>query len=175
MLGMMATAVSFNTGRAVGFVLDADEAPQNRWRAVRGRLDDLGLALPSEIPSDGYVENAKEFRARVGVWLLPDNRQSGALEEFLEALIELPDPLLPWAREATDGARVRGAAFPEGSLRKAVLHTWLAWQARPGVPYGTGVAAEYFKDDRPAAASFLRWFARLFNPVVQSSSATRTA
>ena len=166
MLGMMTTAVTFNTGRAVGFVLDADEAPGNRWRAVRGRLANLGLALPSEIPSDGYVDDATEYRTRVGVWLLPDNRQSGALEEFLEALINVPDPLLPWARESTGEAKARGAAFPEGSLRKAVLHTWLAWQKRPGVPYGTGVAAEYFKDDRPAATSFVQWFARLFDPVV---------
>lgn len=37
----MRLAVTTSTGRAVGFVLDADSAAENRWRGVRTRLDGL--------------------------------------------------------------------------------------------------------------------------------------
>ena len=68
----MRLAVTTSTGRAVGFVLDADRRPEDRWRGVRTRLDDI-LSLPDEIPEDGFVGDAEAFQARVGVWLMPDN------------------------------------------------------------------------------------------------------
>ena len=53
----------------------------------------------------GFVLDAARFRARVGVWLMPDNRQSGALEQFL--------PLLPVAETSTANAKIEGADFPD--------------------------------------------------------------
>lgn len=79
----MATAVRFSTGPSVGFVLDADEIARDRWGEVCERIRTMGLSLPSEIPTRGYVANSVEYRTRVGVWLMPDNRRSGALEAFL--------------------------------------------------------------------------------------------
>lgn len=61
----MRVAVTMSTGRAVGFVLDADDVPTDRWQAVRSRLADLGLALPEEIPEDGFVGDASAVQARV--------------------------------------------------------------------------------------------------------------
>lgn len=82
LLDGMQIDVKASTGRSVGFVLDADEVPGDRWRAVRGRLESVGLTLPNEIPTAGFVDEASNIKARVGVWLMPDNRRSGALEEF---------------------------------------------------------------------------------------------
>ncbi len=56
----------------------------------------------------------------------------------------------------------QGAAFPEAKRLKAVLHTWLAWQERPGVPYGLAIKARYFGHDSPAARAFVEWFRRVF-------------
>ncbi|MCY3759687.1 MAG: hypothetical protein OXH50_00420, partial [Gemmatimonadetes bacterium] len=78
----MQTAVMTSTGRSAGFVLDADEVAQDRWRAVCSRLERVGLTPPDEIPGSGYVDQSDAYQARVGVWLMPDNRRSGALEEF---------------------------------------------------------------------------------------------
>ena len=67
------------------------------------------------------------------------------MERFLETLVQEADPVLPHAREATSQAKAQhGASYPDGDVRKAVLHAWLAWQKEPGLPYGTAVRAGIF-------------------------------
>lgn len=164
LLDGMRLAVTTSTSTAVGFVLDADGAPENRWRGVRSRLGGVGLELPEEIPEGGFVGDAPRFQARVGVWLMPDNRGSGALEEFLGGLVDNKDALLELAETSTTIASERGATFRDTHRRKAVLHTWLAWQQRPGLPYGLAITARYFRHDSPAALAFVEWFRRVFAP-----------
>ena len=158
----MQTAVMTSTGRAAGFILDADEVAQDRWRAVCSRLKGVGLTPPDEIPGSGYVDQSDAYQARVGVWLMPDNRRSGALEEFLQDLVDSGDFILPIAKESTDLAKDRGAPFPDSKRRKAVLHAWLAWQESPGLPYGSAIRARYFRHDSPDALAFVEWFKNLF-------------
>lgn len=65
----MRLAVTTSTGRAVGFVLDADSAPGNRWRGVR--TADRGLARrrrgisqmagSAHLDGPGVAENASEI------------------------------------------------------------------------------------------------------------------
>lgn len=160
--GMKAEVMTSND-KAIGFVLDADGPPKDLWRSVRTRLKGTGLTLPDEIPEGGFVGYTVTFQARVGVWLMPDNRRSGAIEEFLQDLIAKGDALLQLAETSTTSAKGLGAAFPNTHRPKAVLHTWLAWQERPGVLYGTAIKARYFQHDSPAAIAFVDWFKRVFN------------
>ena len=155
-------AIMASTGRSVGFVLDADEVTQDRWYAVRNRIEDVGGTLPDAIPSAGFVGVAQTYQTRFGIWLMPDNRRPGALEDFLQDLVEAKDKLLPLAQDSTRQAKEHGARFPESSHRKAVLHAWLAWQQRPGLPYGSAIAARYFSHDSAAALAFVDWFRRVF-------------
>ena len=160
--GMKAEVMTSND-KAIGFVLDADGPPKDLWRSVRTRLEGTDLNLPNKIPEGGFVGDTALFKARVGVWLMPDNRRSGAIEEFLQDLIADGDTLIQFAETSTDSAKGLGAAFPNTHRPKAVLHTWLAWQKRPGVPYGTAIKACYFQHDSPAALAFVDWFKRVFN------------
>ena len=155
-------SVRFSNGRSVGFVLDADEEPRDRWRAVCGRLGVFGLDLPPQIPPGGFVDDVAEFGARVGVWLMPDNQREGALEHFLQDLVDNEDALLPIAESSTVEATENGAEFSTVDRRKAVMHVWLAWQKRPGLPYGTAIKARYFRDDTPVALAFVEWYRRVF-------------
>ena len=161
-------SIRASSGRAVAFVLDADFPLRDRWRAMSARLSAVGVEVTKNIPHDGFVGESGEYRARVGVWLMPDNRQEGergegTLERFLETLVQEADPLLPHAREATRRAKTEhGASYPDGDVKKAVLHAWLAWQKEPGLPYGTAIKARYFRHDSPAARSFVDWFRRVF-------------
>ena len=162
LLAGMQTEVMTSNDKAIGFVLDADGPPKDLWDSVRGRLKGLGLNLPNKIPEGGFVGDTAIFQARVGVWLMPDNRRSGAIEEFLKDLIVDGDTLLQLADTSTVSAKKLGAAFSDAKQRKAVLHTWLAWQKNPGVPYGLAVKARYFQHDSPAALAFVDWFQRVF-------------
>ena len=42
------------------------------------------------------------------------------------------------------------------------MHVWLAWQRKPGLPYGTAIKARYFRDDTPVALAFVEWYRRVF-------------
>lgn len=161
LLDGMAEAVRFSSGRSVGFVLDADEAASDRWQRVCETLRAIGLKPPHEIPNDGYIEYAGDYQVHAGVWLMPDNRRPGALEAFLQDLMDVSDPLRPIAERSTDDARRAGAQFPDSRRDKAVLRTWLAWQEEPGLPYGLAVSRRYFQDTA-LVDGFAGWFRRLF-------------
>lgn len=156
--------VRASSGGAVGFVLDANSSPQDRWNAMVSRLHEMDVETPKTIPPDGFVGESPTYRARVGVWLMPDNQQGGALEHFLETLIHEADPLIEHARGSTARAKDLGARYPDddNGVAKAVLHAWLAWQENPGLPYGSAIRARYFRHDSPVAERFVAWFHRVF-------------
>ena len=107
----------------------------------------------------GSAWTSREFGTRVGVWIMPDNRRSGAIEDFLSLsdLIQQGDQLLTHSEESTEKAKSLGARFSDSNTKKAVLHAWLAWQETPGLPYGSAIRAHYLKDDSEAAEQFVAW------------------
>lgn len=148
--------------RPVGFVLDADTSISSRWQAVCDRLREVGMAPPEHPPAEGYIGVAEDYKATVGVWLMPDNQREGKLEDFLHGLVAQGDTLIGYAGEAAEHAAEIEQRFPGSDRRKAVLHTWLAWQERPGCPYGTAVRARYFDHNAKVAQRFVDWFRRLY-------------
>jgi uncharacterized protein DUF3226 len=161
-LAGMELAVKTSTGRAIGFVLDADSPIESRWDAVRGRLQQVEVVAPASPPPEGFIAESAKYKAAVGVWLMPDNRQEGTLEEFLKTLVDSDDAVFQHAIESTREATKIGAGFREISRPKAEVHTWLAWQEEPGLPYGSAIRAQYFSHDSPAATAFVQWFRRLY-------------
>jgi hypothetical protein len=156
-------AVKTNTTRTVGFLLDADSPLIDRWRRVSDRLGNVGVTnLPQHPPSDGFIGESSEFKTRVGVRLMPDNVHDGKIEDFLLTLVKENDPLIEHARSSTVDAKNCGAAFSEPDTIKAVIHSWLAWQVQPGLPYGTAIKARYFRHNSPIALKFVRWFKLLY-------------
>ena len=160
---MIPTAVKASTGKAVAFVLDAETSAKATWEAVRHQFHevDRALALPAECPPEGLVKDISTLRSRVGVWIMPDNAQPGMLEDFLLALVHEHDPLIGLAERSTSEAKVAGAGFSDAVRSKAVIHTWLAWQEKPGLPFGTALKARYFDDTAGSAIAFINWIRRL--------------
>lgn len=156
------TAIQVNRGLSVGFVLDADDRPQARWRAVRDRLQECELDVPAEMPANGYVDDVAKYKMRVGIWLMPGHQREGAVEQFLMDLVPQDDTLLNLAESSTDEALGRGATFPNAKRSKAVLHAWLAWQKHPGQPYGSAINERFFGHDSTAARDFVAWYQRVF-------------
>jgi len=155
-------AIQFSIDRPVGFVLDADVSLSSRWQAVCDRLREVGMAPPEDPPAEGYIGVADDYKATVGVWLMPDNQREGKLEDFLRNLIAEGDPLIGHAGEATVKATEIEMRFADGDEPKAILHTWLAWQEEPGRPYGTAIKAKYFDHNAEVAQRFVDWFRRLY-------------
>lgn len=163
-------SVPAGTGKSLGFVLDANGDPRSTWQSAVSRLSSVSVGAPRAIPADGFVGESEEFGTRVGVWIMPDNRRSGALEDFLKDLIRQGDQLISHAEDSTGKAKTLGAEYGDSNTKKAVLHAWLAWQKTPGLPYGSAIRAHYLRVDSVAARRFVTWFGRLFGVVKNGSS-----
>jgi hypothetical protein len=170
--------VKIQAGGVVGFVLDADESPADRWIAIRERLAASSVttlddpAVPVEqlpvMPGEGFIGISQEYQTRVGVWLMPNSQDPGALETFLATLVPksnegFPAPLYEFAQACTKAAKSHhGAGYRDVDRLKADLACWLAWQENPGRPYGTAIRARYLQHDSPVALQFVTWFKTLF-------------
>lgn len=160
----MRTAIVTSPTRRVGFVLDANSSLRDSWRSVATQLKAAAVSVPDHIPRDGFVGLSSKFRTRVGVWIMPDNERVGAVEEFVRTLIHSGDSLLPYAESCTGKATEHGARFAAKDEQKAVLHAWLAWQKKPGRPYGTAIRAGFLGAHSPVADRFVSWFRLVFEP-----------
>ena len=147
----------------LGIGVDADAPLADRWRAVRDRLTGVGLEVPIEPAPDGTIISGTRPHARIGIWLMPDNRTAGRLEDFLARLIPASDACWSLAQDATRAAQGQGCRVADHL--KSSIHTWLAWQDTPGLSFGTALRAELFRHDSAEALAFVRWFGRLFPAV----------
>jgi len=148
----------------VGLIIDADESSTGRWNAVRHTLTDLGYPdVPRQADPLGTVLTApEEDRPVAGVWIMPDNRLPGILEDFIRFLIPASDPLLTYAEACVDGIPAQERRFPKGRRSKALIHTWLAWQEEPGAPLGLAIKKKYLEADHEQGRRLADWCRRLF-------------
>jgi hypothetical protein len=150
----------------VGIVVDADTDAAARWQALRDRLVNVGYEdFPQQPDRDGTVVDPPPGARlpRVGIWMMPDNRNTGILENFLRFLVPVGSPLF-------DHVTASIASIPKGEVRfgkldepKAVIHTWLAWQEEPGNPLGTAITARYLDPDVPEVNVLVTWLNRLYD------------
>jgi hypothetical protein len=146
----------------IGIVLDANSSLRDRWAQVRNRAARAGVTLPESPDSEGTLVQGREPGSRVGIWLMPDNVSPGTLENFLGGLVPSGHPVWSYAGEVTTEARKRGAGCLERDHLKSTLHTWLAWQEEPGLPFGTALRIGVFEAESETARRFVAWFNRLF-------------
>ena len=141
-------------------VLDADHAPEGgpakRWREVLDALRRAGLAIPTEASTENGLIHDLDDGRRVAVWLFPDCRSEGALEDFLlQTLIPEDDALVTRAADVVSALPER--RFPARHARKAEVRTWLSWQKRPGVPPGRAIAENVLLVDEARLGTFASW------------------
>lgn len=148
--------------RTLGVLVDADLEPKDRWAQIKSRLEPLGISLPTTPSPEGVIVSGIHSSSRIGVWLMPDNKAPGMLEDFLLKLIPTGDPCWPYAEEVAMEAIRRGARCPQRHLAKASIYGWLAWQESPGLPFGTALTAKIFQDNSVEAINFVAWFKKLF-------------
>ena len=158
--------LSKEKGDVVGIVIDADDSPDARWQSLRDIFAQAGYPnVPRRPDPDGTILESPTGTSlpRAGVWIMPDNKTPGILEDFLRFLIpNQPNPLFAHAERSV--ATVPERRFGENDTPKALIHTWLAWQNEPGKPYGTAITARFLDSRLPEAQALAGWLGRLFYP-----------
>jgi hypothetical protein len=150
---------------ALGIVLDADTDISARWDSVRNRLIHSGYdGVPQGMDPEGLTLLPPEgtLLPRVGVWLMPDNKVPGILEDFLSFLIPAGDPLFLHMNNCVDGIPRELIKFSTEKKPKALIHSWLAVQEEPGRPMGQAISAKYLDPNLDYAIPFVDWLRRLF-------------
>lgn len=146
-------------------VVDAnDKGPNARWRAIRSRLLKAGHEeTPENHDPKGTVFDLS-LRAgtprsvRFSVWVMPDNRSTGMLEDFVAGLIREPDKMLPRVDGFLDSIPTEQRRFSPQHHPKARIHAWLAVGERPGRPMGQAIKADAQLDaNHPTVQPFLDW------------------
>lgn len=146
----------------LGVLVDANTDVTNRWVQLRDRASSVGLELPGLPVQRGTIVDGLRPQSRVGIWLMPDNLSPGTLESFLGRLVPEHDPVWNYADDVVVEARRQGAPCRESDQLRCRLYTWLAWQEKPGLPFGTALNARIFLHDTPEALAFVAWFRQLF-------------
>ncbi len=151
----------------IGIIVDADEDMAARWMALRNRLlnlADIEIDVPKKPPPNGTILTAHRLdkSIQLGIWLMPNNQLTGKLEDFLSYLIPADDTLWPRAKSCVKQIPTQDRRFGSSSI-KAEIHTWLAWQQKPGLPLGLAVEARYFDTHAEQARKLVNWLQQLFN------------
>ncbi len=145
----------------LGVILDADLNLASQWARVSRALEDYGCKnVPSRPVADGTIVDTNDGK-RVGVWVMPNNRTTGALEDFVGDLIGEEDPLWPKARQDVDNIPDEDRRFKKTYLAKAQVHTWLAWQEEPGTRMGETFKKKYLDPEHPSARALVSWIKKL--------------
>ncbi len=155
---------------AIGIIVDADEDLAGRWRTVREILRKAGYDnIPDQPNARGIIlKDDNDELPRIGIWLMPDNKINGRIEDFIRFLVPADDELLPIAEKNVDTLIKKGInRFSVPHRSKALIHTWLAWQEKPGTHLGQALTyrmaktQEHILDDGHAS-DFIEWLKKLF-------------
>lgn len=150
-----------NPPQVIGVMLDADSSLASRWQSIKGKLQHYSYAFPINPDADGTVVESVAEEPKLGFWLMPNNQDSGMLEDFCAELAE-PESLA-LARESVEQARKRNlTTFKDVHHSKAVIHTYLAWQDEPGYPLGKAITKQALRPHTDVAVKFTNWLIRLF-------------
>src|SRR4028118_2120447 len=151
-----------NPPQVIGVMLDADNPSlESRWQSIKSKLRDNSYTLPDKPDADGTVVVSSSDEPKLGFWLMPNNQDSGMLEDFCAELAQ-PESLA-FARECVEQAQaMQVTTFKEVHRSKAVIHTYLAWHDEPGYPLGKAITSQALRPHTDVAVKFTNWLIRLF-------------
>lgn len=148
---------------AVGIIVDADDKPTQRWSHVSAELTKSGFNdIPKDLPVDGLILSNDKQKA--GVWIMPNNKLNGMLEDFISFLIPSDDKLYPVVQTTLQDIEAKELNnYKQCHKAKASIHTWLAWQEDPGTPMGLSITKRYLTTDEATCMIFVEWLKKLFS------------
>ena len=142
----------------VGILVDANDSLKNRWMAVASQLHKADIVAPEEPDPAGTIIDSTP---RVGIWLMPNNQESGELEDFVAGMIPANDAVWPLSKKYVNDIPDDARKFRPGKTLRAKVHSWLATREEPR-KMGAAIGAGDLNVTAPEAVRFVKWLQRLF-------------
>ena len=150
----------------IGVVVDADTSVESRWQQLRDRLLKFGKYACKRMPLNetGMIVCPIDAEdARAGVWILPNNKYQGTLENFLLDMVPQDDELLEEVeRELVHLEKENLNRYENKSRDKAKVHTYLSWEENPGCSLNTAIVSRILDSNTELANGFVMWIKNLF-------------
>ena len=147
----------------IGIVIDAEKSLENSWKSIRNSFIKNGYSVPKSLPKSGGIYTQAEL-PKVGVWVMPNNDDEGMIEDFIRLLVPENDDLMPLVKQTLTKIQTQNLERFKPTFRaKALIHTWLAWQSKPGTPLGQAVFKKYIDTDKQLCQDFIAWLQQLFD------------
>lgn len=142
--------------------MDADSDFNARWMSIKNITAKQNYSLPSNISTNGLIEK-NDSNIQLGIWIMPNNQSTGYLEDFIQNLIPKEYKLMPIANEVLKNIETKNLnLYQPIHHAKALIHTWLAWQKVPGLPFGTAINSELLVSKSANSKNFSNWLSNLF-------------
>ena len=147
----------------IGIIIDTDKDIMSSWGKIIRILKKCDISYPRMPALEGTIIDIDEDR-RIGFWFMPNNQSPGALENFFVNLIRTSDDL--WPRSIGVVKKIphckrRFRHANKSDILKAQVHTWLAWQHKPGLHMNRNKNLQYLDLNHPNALAFVNWIERL--------------
>ena len=158
--------------KVLGILVDANGDPMQRWKKITCELRKESEYLqlkPNKIPDHpertGTIINCAigvgKRELRIGVWLMPDNKSPGELEDFAAKMVPDNDPVWPSSKGYIANIPKQHRKFNCDKMPKAELFAWLATRNEPG-RMGAAIGASDLALDNEPSETFLKWLSDLF-------------
>ena len=161
--------------RTIGIVVDADENAEDSWREVQERLSAVNVEVPAKPVLDGFVTRVGSEHAgtraiqRLGIWVSPDNRSPGELEDILAAMMPEDDVVWPLAQAYADSVvelspRAGKRLIQPHRKIHAAVWAWMASRRQP-TRVGSAIRDGDLNVDVPLCQLLVAWLEKLFREV----------
>lgn len=117
-----------------GDYTENDGGPQHTLALVSNILTTFGYTLKNQLPHEmrkGFYFEHTDGLPDFGLWVMPDNRQEGMLEDLIKSCISADEDEL-FQKACRSVQQLRNPKFSDHLKTKAEIATWLAWQESPG-------------------------------------------
>ncbi len=161
LLDAMAPEIKVPGREVIGFVVDANDSIDERWQAVNRKLKDIGIIAPNKPDKAGTIIGANDDYPKVGIWLMPDNKSGGELEDFVQQMIDSDDPVWPRAVSYIEGIPSENRKFKKNKEMKAKVYAWLSTVEPPEL-MGVAISSGNLHCDGLLCKSFVAWIEKLF-------------
>ncbi|WP_031438514.1 DUF3226 domain-containing protein [Methylobacter tundripaludum] len=104
--------------------------------------------------------------ADLGLWIMPNNQDEGMLEDWIKSCVNESEQAL--FQQATNAVKdISTRKFPDHSLSKAEVATWLAWQKQPGHGLYAAITDQLLDNEHPLFTELKQWLLNVFTKEVE--------
>ncbi|SMN16332.1 hypothetical protein CRYPD_990 [uncultured Candidatus Thioglobus sp.] len=150
-----------NQPEIIGIILDADNDINARYQEIINKTTKFYKKLPSSILKTGLVHTENGL-PKLGVWIMPNNQDNGALEKFyLELATDIDTAFINDVIKRAENKKL--TSFKSQHRNKAIMHTYFAWQDSPSDPLHSAINKIALDNSQEIATTFKIWLVQLFN------------